>query len=267
MTEPSLLTDLLFIEVYGMDPSGYLMSTASSAATGSMNHDSRTQDFIPSDEPVFLLGRKYSSLHQLDELRRDFTSRLWMTYRSGFPPIGGTGPSSDRGWGCMLRCGQMVLAQALVMYHLGRDWTWSKAASRAIGRSEYNPCPLHSDEPVVLSVSPISGQIRNRFKRGSNSSCSSSPGSGSMSSSPKIKQANVITSQPRSSSRTNQTESKNQSDGVEREMNEIYVKILRLFQDKKNQVYSIHQIAQMGDDEGKPVGTWFGPNTIAQSLR
>lgn len=34
--------------------------------------------------------------------------------------LGGTGPSSDAGWGCMLRCGQMILGQALVCSHLGR---------------------------------------------------------------------------------------------------------------------------------------------------
>lgn len=34
--------------------------------------------------------------------------------------LGGTGPSSDAGWGCMLRCGQMILGQALVCRHLGR---------------------------------------------------------------------------------------------------------------------------------------------------
>lgn len=37
-----------------------------------------------------------------------------------FLAVGGTGPTSDTGWGCMLRCGQMIFAQALVCRHLGR---------------------------------------------------------------------------------------------------------------------------------------------------
>ena len=30
--------------------------------------------------------------------------------------------TSDRGWGCMLRCGQMVVAQALINQHLGKSF-------------------------------------------------------------------------------------------------------------------------------------------------
>ena len=39
---------------------------------------------------------------------------------SFFLYLGGTGPTTDQGWGCMLRCGQMMLAQALICRHLGR---------------------------------------------------------------------------------------------------------------------------------------------------
>ncbi|XP_032365323.1 cysteine protease ATG4B-like [Etheostoma spectabile] len=39
------------------------------------------------------------------------------------------------------------------------------------------------------------------------------------------------------------------------------------FIDKKDSYYSIHQIAQMGVGEGKPIGQWYGPNTVAQVLK
>lgn len=46
-----------------------------------------------------------------------------------------------------------------------------------------------------------------------------------------------------------------------------YLKILRMFEDKRSAPYSIHQIALMGVSHGKQVGEWFGPNTIAQVLK
>ncbi|KAI0089801.1 peptidase family C54-domain-containing protein [Irpex rosettiformis] len=84
----------------------------------------------------------------------DYTSRIWLTYRSQFIPIrditleeldaappdsailsGSPQPkkwnwplggekcwTSDAGWGCMLRTGQSLLANALLHVHLGRDW-------------------------------------------------------------------------------------------------------------------------------------------------
>ncbi len=73
----------------------------------------------------------------------DFEARIWLTYRSNFPIIPKSqdpkalssmslavrfrsqlvepaGFSSDTGWGCMIRSGQSLLANALVMLRMGR---------------------------------------------------------------------------------------------------------------------------------------------------
>ncbi|PUU74914.1 hypothetical protein B9Z19DRAFT_392013 [Tuber borchii] len=73
----------------------------------------------------------------------DFESTLWMTYRSDFKPIPrvadyndrltfltsirshldkAEGFTSDSGWGCMIRSGQAVIANALAHLRLGREW-------------------------------------------------------------------------------------------------------------------------------------------------
>uniref|UniRef100_A0A6Q2WR53 Cysteine protease n=1 Tax=Esox lucius TaxID=8010 RepID=A0A6Q2WR53_ESOLU len=137
------------------------------------------EDLPDTDEPVWILGECYNAKTEKTELLSDVHSRLWFTYRKKFSPIGGTGPSSDAGWGCMLRCGQMILAQALVCSQLGRAWRWKADAG-----------------------------------------------------------------QP-----------------------EEYQRILQCFLDRKDSCYSIHQMAQMGVGEGKSVGEWYGPNTVAQVLK
>ncbi|XP_077987339.1 cysteine protease ATG4B-like isoform X2 [Glandiceps talaboti] len=137
------------------------------------------EDFPRTNESVYILGKSYNLLEDRGELHSDIRSKIWITYRKNFTAIGGTGPTGDNGWGCMLRCGQMILAQALILRHLGRDWRWK-------------PKQLQSD---------------------------------------------------------------------------TYYRILRSFLDRKDSCYSIHQIAQMGVSEGKEIGQWYGPNTVAQVLR
>ena len=55
----------------------------------------------------------------------DINSKLWFTYRKNFEVFRGTRMSSDCGWGCMIRSGQMLLANALIHLKLGRHWNWS----------------------------------------------------------------------------------------------------------------------------------------------
>lgn len=43
---------------------------------------------------------------ELDLIRRDVQSRIWCTYRKGFVPLGRPQLTTDKGWGCMLRCGK-----------------------------------------------------------------------------------------------------------------------------------------------------------------
>ena len=78
---------------------------------------------------VFVLGKVYAADDEERVVRvvHDVHSRFWFTYRSGFAPIGTTSLTSDAGWGCMLRSGQMILAQALVMLLAGRSWRRGEA--------------------------------------------------------------------------------------------------------------------------------------------
>jgi cysteine protease ATG4 len=56
-------------------------------------------------------------------------SRIWCTYRKGFSQINGNGPDSDVGWGCMLRCGQMMLAETFSRIYLSRDFKWDNSGN------------------------------------------------------------------------------------------------------------------------------------------
>eukprot|EP00053_Salpingoeca_punica_P014551 m.132501 g.132501 ORF g.132501 m.132501 type:complete len:335 (-) comp16486_c0_seq7:3969-4973(-) len=65
---------------------------------------------------VWLLGRFFqcegSTLSP--EFETAFANLPWFTYRNGFPSFPGGLCQSDRGWGCMIRCGQMILAECFM---------------------------------------------------------------------------------------------------------------------------------------------------------
>jgi len=85
------------------------------------------------DEPLWMLGTCYGVTDQegqremlppeiLEAFGRDFASRVWCTYRKNFPSLGESLLTSDVGWGCTLRSGQMLVAEALSRHVLGRCW-------------------------------------------------------------------------------------------------------------------------------------------------
>lgn len=58
----------------------------------------------------------------IGEFMYDFQSRFWFTYRRNFDRIGGDTSllTTDAGWGCMLRTGQSMVAEAMARIILGR---------------------------------------------------------------------------------------------------------------------------------------------------
>ncbi|KAH3675108.1 hypothetical protein WICPIJ_009364 [Wickerhamomyces pijperi] len=106
------------------------------------------------------------------EFIQDIYTRIWLTYRTKFPPIprDPEGPSpltlhnfirgqtndlnndhftTDCGWGCMIRTGQTLLANALMDLRLGRDYRFELEDSNTQNQNTHDEIvSLFIDDPL-----------------------------------------------------------------------------------------------------------------------
>ncbi|NXC10164.1 ATG4C protease, partial [Orthonyx spaldingii] len=221
----------------------------------------KTKTYFSRNSPVFLLGKcyhfktegEYRELHSfqsasegdgsnfdkinteisgnVEEFRKDFISRIWLTYREEFPQIEGSALTTDCGWGCTLRTGQMLLAQGLMLHFLGRAWVWPEALDMDSSDSE----SWTSSTVRKLTASFEASLTAERDPR-------------------------VLPRPPRGPASRNW-------DGTEMR-NEVYHrKIISWFGDSPLAAFGLHQLIEYGKKSGKIAGDWYGPAVVAHILR
>lgn len=190
--------------------------------------------------PVTVLGHSYL-LNSEDEVERfslAFVSRIWLTYRREFPQLEGSTWTTDCGWGCMLRSGQMLLAQGLLVHLMPRDWVWPDAQQLTdVDIEVFRPrSPVRAGGvPIPSFGSP----------RGSNT--------------PEKSMSNDAA--PRCSQR------KRPECVKDRQAEPIHRRLITWFGDQPPAPFGVHQLVEIGKSSGKKAGDWYGPSIVAHILR
>ncbi|OCF45204.1 hypothetical protein I317_01007 [Kwoniella heveanensis CBS 569] len=160
------------------------LALPTSMASGSPSKESEKKGLTDSPGKGKKDKKEKEVLRWPDEFYTDFRSRIWCTYRSQYAPILSIpdnllipapqaslpsrpsqagwswsrpaeerGLTSDAGWGCMLRTGQSVLANALIHLHLGRDWRLplDKPSSSPTNRVELTDLQNYAEYVKILS--------------------------------------------------------------------------------------------------------------------
>ena len=106
---------------------------------------------------VYLYNRRYDLEKEMDELLCDLNDIFWFSYRSNFEPIIYNNKlyTSDAGWGCMIRAGQMILAKGI--YNI-------------LGRRMYDDCVLLFSDNQIRFKNVINKPLFNYFLRNIGSS-------------------------------------------------------------------------------------------------
>ncbi|XP_028822514.1 cysteine protease ATG4D-like isoform X1 [Denticeps clupeoides] len=188
--------------------------------------------------PLYLLGQSYVFNNE-DEVERfslAFASRLWLTYRKDFPPLGGSALTSDCGWGCMLRSGQMLLAQGLLTHLLPPGWHW--AESPHLTDVDFEILHPRSPSRTVGGVTiPTWG---------------SSPVSRGSQTPPPVGHA---------------LQRRSVQEGGDSPAEALHRRLVGWFGDDPASPFGLHRLVELGRSSGKRAGDWYGPSVVAHILR
>ncbi|XP_068176144.1 cysteine protease ATG4C [Antennarius striatus] len=215
----------------------------------------KTKTSFSRNSPVLLLGKCYhfkaedeeksaeASYESSDDdfvmgnveaFRKDFASRVWLTYREEFPPLPASTLTSDCGWGCMLRAGQMMLAQGLILHFLGRDWTWSNALELQ---------PLDTETWTTTTAKRLVASLEASL------------------------QGSTGPSNNRSSAVT-QVQAQGSAEEADTHLKEMYHRtLISWFGDGPSHLLGLHRLVRLGLMMGKQAGDWYGPAVVAHILK
>jgi cysteine protease ATG4 len=125
---------------------------------GEAYHRKLAVDIEPS--PATPMGNQVRTFREtqsdagIEAFELDFSSRIWLTYRKEFEEFRGTKMNTDCGWGCMIRSGQMLLAQGIVTHWLGRKWRWINSQTGILSAHHWKTERLHRAIVQLFSDSP-----------------------------------------------------------------------------------------------------------------
>ncbi|XP_071781747.1 cysteine protease ATG4C isoform X2 [Centroberyx gerrardi] len=177
-----------------------------------------------------------------EAFRKDFASRVWLTYREEFPPLPGSTLASDCGWGCMLRAGQMMVAQALTLHFLGRDWTWSEALSLQ---------PLDTETWTTSAAKRLVASLEASLQ---GSPSPSNPGPLPL----HLPQARAQA----------QAQAQGAAEEADAHLREVYHRTLvSWFGDSPSAQLGLHRLVRLGLAVGKQAGDWYGPAVVAHIFK
>ncbi|XP_059840407.1 cysteine protease ATG4C isoform X3 [Hypanus sabinus] len=169
------------------------------------------------------------------QFRKDFITRIWLTYRCEFPQLKGCSRTTDCGWGCTLRSGQMLLAQSLLLHFLGRDWVWADVPQMVPLESElYKSNTSECDESGFTFLPPLETSLQDMSE-----------------------QLDLPSNEKQS---LNLVSTTNEDEKMHRT-------IITWLGDNPEAIFGIHKLIELGENSDKRAGDWYGPALVAHILR